>query len=91
VLNFARSENPTRRVVAFFDDNPRNWHKRPHNIPVAGMPECLLNREWLEKIDEVIVTLPERDAARIREIKGMLDGSGISVTVATGWSLIKNL
>ena len=40
LLDFARSETPARRVVAFFDDNPHTWHKRPHDIPVVGMPEC---------------------------------------------------
>jgi lipopolysaccharide/colanic/teichoic acid biosynthesis glycosyltransferase len=91
LLDFARSETPTRRVVAFFDDNPYTWHKRPHDIPVVGMPECLLNREWFERIDEVIITLPEKDSARIREIGDMLKGLPLTVTVASGWPVLKAL
>ena len=91
LLDFTRSETPARRVVAFFDDNPYTWHKRPHNIPVVGMPECLLNREWFERIDEVIVTLPEKDSARIREIGEMLKGLPLTVTVASGWPVMKTL
>jgi lipopolysaccharide/colanic/teichoic acid biosynthesis glycosyltransferase len=91
VLDFARSENPVRQVVAFFDDNPHNWHKRPHDIPVVGMPECLLNREWLEQIDEVIVTLPEGDAARIREIGEMLKALPLKVSIVSGWPMLRTL
>src|SRR5690348_5388100 len=79
LLDFERSDNPSRRVVAFFDDDPRTWHKRPHDVPVVGMPECLLNREWLEQIDEVIVTLPEENSARIHEIDQMLKGLPLKV------------
>jgi lipopolysaccharide/colanic/teichoic acid biosynthesis glycosyltransferase/nucleoside-diphosphate-sugar epimerase len=88
VLDFARSEKPARRVVAFFDDNPRNWRKRPHNIPVIGMPECLLNREWQQQIDEVIVALPEENAPRIQEIGEMLKGLRPKVTIASGWPVV---
>ncbi|HEY3862567.1 MAG TPA: sugar transferase [Verrucomicrobiae bacterium] len=71
---------PGQRVVAFFDDNPRTWHKRSHNIPVAGMPECLLSQHWHSRIDEVIVALPKEDAARIGEIREMLKGLPLKVT-----------
>ena len=85
LLDLARSKNPARRVVAFFDDDPHTWNKRPHDILVAGMPECLLNREWLEQIDEVIVALPPQNEARIKEIRGMLKDLPVPVTVATRW------
>jgi lipopolysaccharide/colanic/teichoic acid biosynthesis glycosyltransferase len=91
LLDFARSENPARRVVAFFDDDPHTWNKRPHNIPVAGMPECLLNKEWLGQVDEVIVTLPEEESARIREIGEMLKGLPLKVTIASGWPVLRTL
>jgi lipopolysaccharide/colanic/teichoic acid biosynthesis glycosyltransferase len=89
VLDFARSENPVRRVVAFFDDDPHTWHKRPHDVPVVGMPECLLNREWFEQLDEVIVTLPEENSARIREIGQMLKDLPLKVTIASGWPVLR--
>jgi lipopolysaccharide/colanic/teichoic acid biosynthesis glycosyltransferase len=88
VLDLTRNERPSRRVVAFFDDNPRTWNKRPHNIPVVGMPECLLNREWCGQIDEVIVTLPKEESARIREIEEMLKGFPIKVSIASGWPVV---
>lgn len=89
LLDFARSEPPARRVVAFFDDDPHTWHKRPHDIPVVGMPECLLHRDWFEQIDEVIVTLPEEDSKRVQEIREMLKGLPLKVTVASGWPVLK--
>jgi len=78
-LDLIRSPDRGRRVVAFFDDDPRNWQKRPYDIPVFGMPECLLNPEWHRKIDEVIIALPSADAPRAAQIVGMLRGAGLSV------------
>jgi len=73
-LDLRRHQEGARRLVAFFDDDPRAWHKRPYGIPVAGMPECLLNTEWRNRIDEIIVALPEADAARRRQIGEFLKG-----------------
>jgi FlaA1/EpsC-like NDP-sugar epimerase len=88
-LVFTSSKTAPRRVVAFFDDNPRTWHKRPYDIPVIGMPECLLNAEWQLKIDEVIVALPEEDPARLQEIREMLKSMPVKVTFASGWPVLK--
>jgi lipopolysaccharide/colanic/teichoic acid biosynthesis glycosyltransferase len=82
LLDSTPSGNPARRVVAFFDDNPATWHTRFNNIPVMGMPECLLRQEWLQQIDEVVVALPEENSARIREIGEMLKGLPLKVTIA---------
>lgn len=71
-LDLGRHEESARRVVAFFDDDPRAWHKRPFGIPVAGMPECLMNAQWRDAIDEIIVALPDADAARQRQIGELL-------------------
>jgi lipopolysaccharide/colanic/teichoic acid biosynthesis glycosyltransferase len=84
-LDFGRSAKATRRVVAFFDDNPHTWHKRPHDIPVVGMPECLLNPEWLDRIDEVVIALPEEDPARLQTIGEMLKPLPLRITFACGW------
>ncbi len=88
-LDLARSGNAGRRVVAFFDDNPHIWHKRPHDIPVVGMPECLLNPGWQSQIDEVIVAIPAEDLARLEEIGKMLKGLPLKVTFASGWPVVK--
>jgi lipopolysaccharide/colanic/teichoic acid biosynthesis glycosyltransferase len=89
-LDLNRGGKTGRRLVAFFDDNPRTWHKRPHNIPVVGMPECLLSPHWQSQIDEVIVTISEEEAGRIEEIREMLKGSPMKVTFACGWPESKN-
>lgn len=85
VLDFSRSGNPSRRVVAMFDDDPLNWRKRPHDIPVVGMPECLLSSDWQKRLDEVIITLPSERSERIQQIGEMLKRSPIKVTIASGW------
>jgi lipopolysaccharide/colanic/teichoic acid biosynthesis glycosyltransferase len=88
-LDFARSSHPRRRVVAFFDDNPHLWNRRAHDIPVIGMPECLLNPDWQNKIDEVIVALPVEEATRLQEIREMLKGLPLKVTFASGWPVLE--
>ena len=64
---------------------------RPHDIPVAGMPECLLNAQSQLKIDEVIVALPEEDPKRLQEIREMLKRLAVKVTFASGWPVLKPL
>jgi lipopolysaccharide/colanic/teichoic acid biosynthesis glycosyltransferase len=90
-LDLGRAAKTGTRVVAFFDDNPRTWYKRPHDIPVAGMPECLLSPHWQSQIDEVIVAIPEKDSARLREIREMLIDLPMKVTFASGWPMLRPL
>ena len=52
------------------------------------MPECLLNPEWLEKIDEVVVALPEADAARLQTLGDMLKSLPLKVTFTSGWRVL---
>jgi FlaA1/EpsC-like NDP-sugar epimerase len=86
-LDLLNGEASTR-VVAFFDDDPHSWNQRPYDIPVVGMPECLLNSEWRDKVDEVIVALPEQGTSRPREIGEMVSKSRLKVTFATGWPVL---
>lgn len=60
-----------RRVVAFFDDDFRKWQKNIHDVPVAGMPECLLDG-WIQKLDEVVIALPDARTERVNEIQQLL-------------------
>ena len=60
-----------RVVVAFFDDDPRKWQKQIHNVPVVGMPECLLDG-WTDKLDEVIIAIPTVASERIRDLDQLL-------------------
>jgi FlaA1/EpsC-like NDP-sugar epimerase len=90
-LDLGRSNDTGRRVVAFFGDDPHSWHKRPHDIPIVGMPECLLNAEWQLKIDEVIVALPEEDPERLQEIREMLKSLPVKATFASGWPVLRPL
>ena len=74
-----------RRVVAYFDDDPHTWGRRPYDVPVVGMPECLLNAPWRSQIDEVIVSLPEARPARLREIRALLAAGPLKVTFLSSW------
>ena len=75
--------------MAFFDDDPRLWNQRPYDIPVVGMPECLLNTEWRHKVDKVIVALPEQNTVRPREIGEMAKKVDFKVAFASGWPLLE--
>jgi len=68
-----------RHVEVFFDDDPDKWHKRLHDIPVAGMPECILDGSWSDKLDEVILAVPGAPPERMAQIKGILSGVNIRV------------
>jgi lipopolysaccharide/colanic/teichoic acid biosynthesis glycosyltransferase len=87
-LDLLNRETSTE-VVAFFDDDPRSWNERPYDIPVVGMPECLLNAEWRDKVDEVIVALPEEATARLREIGEMAKKLRLKVAFASGWPVVE--
>src|SRR5262249_11372085 len=63
--------NSERKVIAFFDDDCTKWQKRIHEIPVVGMPECLLEG-WKPKLDEVIIALPSASEKRMRQIDQVL-------------------
>ncbi len=88
-LDLARSLEASRQVVAFFDDDPRSWHKRPHGIPIVGMPECILHQEWRSALDEIVVALPEASAVRAREIGSLLRESGIRVSYVSAWPVLQ--
>ncbi|HVY71154.1 MAG TPA: hypothetical protein VHH73_14575 [Verrucomicrobiae bacterium] len=81
--DLTRNARSNRKVVAFFDDNPLNWHRQPLDVPVLGMPECLLKPEWQEKVDEIIVALPDEDSSRSEQVVEMLRATPFKVTVAS--------
>lgn len=70
-LELIGHRNLGRKVVAFFDDDFHKWQKNIHDVPVAGMPECLLDG-WAGKLDEVIIAMPGAPANRVREIERFL-------------------
>ncbi|HTA31319.1 MAG TPA: hypothetical protein VK731_12585, partial [Candidatus Cybelea sp.] len=78
------SDNPKsgRQVVAFFDDDFHKWQKSIHDVPVVGMPECLLDG-WKDKLDEVVITLPAAPANRLREIEQLLRRTNLKVYTAS--------
>jgi lipopolysaccharide/colanic/teichoic acid biosynthesis glycosyltransferase len=79
-LDYLADERSAGCVVGFFDDDPRAWNKSPYGIPVVGMPECLLNKEWRTHVDEVIIALPPEAAARARELAVMLEEAPVKVS-----------
>src|SRR5207249_8710807 len=56
-----------RTAVAFFDDDSGKWQKHLHEIPIVGMPECLL-QGWSERLDEVVIASPDASAERLQEL-----------------------
>ncbi len=86
-LSFRRHPEGAYRVVAFFDDEPRNWRMRPHDIPVFGMPECLMNPEWHARIDEVIIALPESQSERAEEVARIVARIPLRVSRLPDWTL----
>ena len=72
-----------RIAVAFFDDDSQKWQKRIHEVPVVGMPECLLDG-WTEKLDEVVIAMPGAPADRIREINQLLGKAGLKFYSMSG-------
>ena len=60
------------RAEAFFDDNPHKWQKSLHNVPIVGMPECLLDGGWTDKLDRVIIAMPKASSERLRQLTNLL-------------------
>jgi lipopolysaccharide/colanic/teichoic acid biosynthesis glycosyltransferase len=71
-----------RTVIAFFDDDSHKWQKSIHDVPVAGMPECLLDG-WTEKLDEVVIAMPGAPPDRVREIKQLLRRTSLKFYTVT--------
>jgi lipopolysaccharide/colanic/teichoic acid biosynthesis glycosyltransferase len=64
--------NPIRRVDVFFDDDADKWNQRLCDIPVVGMPECILDGSWTGRLDEVILAIPSASPDRVQEILSIL-------------------
>lgn len=75
-LNF-RFMGGGRRVEVLFDDDPDKWHKQLKGIEVIGMPECLLDGSWNERLDEVIIAMPTAHPDRIRQVKSVLASANL--------------
>ncbi|MBI3415054.1 MAG: sugar transferase [Verrucomicrobia bacterium] len=73
----ASNQSLGRKVAAFFDDDPEKWQKDLHGIEIVGMPECLLNGEWVEKLDEVLIAMPHASLERLRQINNMLASTNL--------------
>jgi lipopolysaccharide/colanic/teichoic acid biosynthesis glycosyltransferase len=67
-----------RIAVAFFDDDFSKWQKRIHEIPVVGMPECLLEG-WSEKLDEVAIALPGASPERMAQLNELFQKTKLKV------------
>jgi lipopolysaccharide/colanic/teichoic acid biosynthesis glycosyltransferase len=72
-----------RIPIAFFDDDSQKWQKCIHEVPVVGMPECLLDG-WTAKLDEVIIAMPSAPLDRVREIHQLLSKTGLKVYAVSG-------
>ncbi len=88
-LDIAANQKVGKRVVAFFDDDPGLWHKRLYDVPVVGMPECLLNGAWRDELDEVFVALPAAHSERVKQVTRMLRGFPLTVTFVSSWPILE--
>jgi len=75
-LELAGKRRLGRIPIAFFDDDSQKWQKHIHDVPVVGMPECLLEG-WAEKLDEVVIAIPHAAEGRILEISQLLGRTGL--------------
>ena len=75
-LELSGKKNLGRIPVAFFDDDSQKWQKCIHEVPVVGMPECLLDG-WAAKLDEVVIAMPSASESRIHEISQLLGKTGL--------------
>lgn len=60
------------RPVMFFDDDPRKWKTRVHDIPVIGSPQALMEPKLYGKLDKVIIAMPSAAAKRVGEVVKIL-------------------
>jgi FlaA1/EpsC-like NDP-sugar epimerase len=67
-----------RTVVAFFDDDCQKWDRGVHEIPVVGMPECLVDG-WTRNLDEVVIALPESARRRTHQIRELIENVGLKI------------
>lgn len=67
------------RVIGFFDDDPRVWHGVYRGIPVVGMPECLLNAGWKDRVTAVVLAPGDLTGARCRELREFFRLGGLTV------------
>lgn len=77
-------------VEGFFDDLPQRWHRFIHGVCVMGMPETLKNEGWGEKLDEVIIAIPEAPVDRQKQIVEMLRSTGIKYHIVPSVRQIRN-
>ena len=88
-LDIASNQKLGKQVVAFFDDDPGLWHKRLYDVPVVGMPECLLNGAWRDELDEILVALPGAHSERVKQVTRMLRGFPLTVTFVSSWPILE--
>lgn len=74
---FNARSNDLRRVEVFFDDDADKWHQRLCDVPVIGMPECILDGSWAGKLDEVILAIPGASPERVKQILDILETAKI--------------
>ena len=63
--------------IMFFDDDPHTWKSRIHDIPVVGSPALLVEPNYQEIIDEVIIALPTASGRRIKEVVHLAQAAGL--------------
>lgn len=71
-------------VVAFFDDDAHAWHGVHRGVPVVGMPECLLNATWRQRVDAVALALEGDSGERAEDLRRTFEAAGFTITARHG-------
>ncbi|MEO7798675.1 MAG: nucleoside-diphosphate sugar epimerase/dehydratase [Opitutaceae bacterium] len=61
------------KPIAFFDDDSVKWGTTIHGVAVQGAPETIPEYLKREKVDEIIIAMPNAKGRRVREIVSLLN------------------
>ena len=71
------AETPDRRVVGFLDDNPSVRRRRVLGVKVLGGLDEAPAQIATTRPDEVLVTIPDVAAERLRSVQAASRGAGV--------------
>jgi UDP-GlcNAc:undecaprenyl-phosphate/decaprenyl-phosphate GlcNAc-1-phosphate transferase len=75
------TETPGTRVVGFLDDNPAVRRRRVVGVPVVGFLDEAAHVLDHTRPDEILVTIPAIDPARLAEIVAASDRAGVECRI----------
>jgi UDP-GlcNAc:undecaprenyl-phosphate GlcNAc-1-phosphate transferase len=76
-------EPPSRRVVAFLDDDPRTWGSRIHGVAVVGGRDRLGELIQRAGAREVLVAMSDPPGELLQDVRRQCEPRGVAWTVVT--------